>query len=168
MTEAIAPPLFQAILRPHRSLSRRGVWIVIGLMLAGSAWVSSLMFLLGAFPVVGFNVAEMGLAIYLFRLNIRAARATEVIMLTEDALTVCQTDMKGRRREFSFQPYFLKLSLEERPGSVPVLALTARNTRQIIGAALGDAEKRDLAAALAAALRRWRSPVFDNPQLRDD
>jgi uncharacterized membrane protein len=167
MTEAVAPPLFQAILRPHRSLSRRGVWMAIGLMLAGSAWVSSLMFLLGAFPVVGFNVAEMALAIYLFRLNIRAARATEVIMLTENALTVRQTDMKGRSREFAMPPYFLKVSLEERQGSVPVLALTARGTRQVIGAALGEAEKRDLAAALATALRRWRSPDFDNPQLRE-
>ena len=167
MTEAAAPPLFQATLRPHRSLSRRGVWMVIGLMLTGSAWVTALMLLLGALPVIGFNVAEMGLAIYLFRLNIRAARATEVIILTEDALTVCQTDMKGRRREFSMAPYFLKVSLEERQGSVPVLALTARNTRQIIGVALGDAEKRDLAAALAEALRRWRTPVFDNPQLQD-
>lgn len=168
MTEALAPPLFQAILRPHRSLSPRGMWFVIGLMLAGSAWVSSLMFLLGAFPVIGFNVAEMGLAIYLFRLNIRAARATEIIILTGDALIVRQTDMKGRRREVSFQPYFLRVSLEERPGCVPVLALTARNTREVIAAALGDAEKRSFAAALAEALRRWRVPVFDNPQLRED
>ncbi|HET9146697.1 MAG TPA: DUF2244 domain-containing protein [Acetobacteraceae bacterium] len=167
MAEAVSPPVFEAILRPHRSLSRRGVWVVIALMLGGSAWVSSLMFLLGALPVIGFNVAEMGLAIYLFRLNIRAARASEIILLTESALTVSRTDLKGRRREVSFEPYFLSATLEERRGSVPVLALTGRGVRHVIGASLGDAEKRDLAQALAAALRRWRTPRFDNPQLRD-
>lgn len=167
MAEVTSPPVFEAILRPHRSLSSHGVWGVIALMLGGSAWVSALMFLLGALPVIGFNVAEMGLAIYLFRLNIRAARATEVILLTEDALSVCCTDMKGHRREFSFEPYFLRATLEERRGSVPILSLSGRGIRHVIGASLGEAEKRDLADALADALRRWRTPHFDNPQLRD-
>ena len=33
--------------------------------------------------------------------------------------------------------------------------------------ALGEAEKRDLAACLTRALHRARNPVFDNPQLRE-
>jgi hypothetical protein len=36
-----------------------------------------------------------------------------------------------------------------------------------IGQLLGEDDKRDLAAALDAALTRYRNPVFDNPQLRD-
>jgi hypothetical protein len=36
-----------------------------------------------------------------------------------------------------------------------------------VGAALGEAEKRQLATALLQALERQRNPLFDNPQLRD-
>jgi DNA-directed RNA polymerase subunit L len=35
-----------------------------------------------------------------------------------------------------------------------------------VAAALGEAEKRDLANALTEALYRVKHPVFDNPQLR--
>jgi hypothetical protein len=40
--------------------------------------------------------------------------------------------------------------------------------REQVATALGEREKRDLAAALRAALHRYRNPVFDNPQLRGD
>ena len=36
-----------------------------------------------------------------------------------------------------------------------------------VGGLLGDAERRELAATLSEALRRYREPVFDNPQLRE-
>jgi hypothetical protein len=41
----------------------------------------------------------------------------------------------------------------------------ARDFSEEVGRCLGEAEKRDLAAALDAALHRWRNPRFDNPQL---
>ena len=50
---------------------------------------------------------------------------------------------------------------------MPALLLVARDTREEIGASLGEPQKRELAQALAAALHRLRQPCFDNPQLRD-
>ena len=49
---------------------------------------------------------------------------------------------------------------------VPALWLQSRGRRMEVAAELGEAEKRQLADALRAALHRWRNPVFDNPQLR--
>jgi uncharacterized membrane protein len=46
--------------------------------------------------------------------------------------------------------------------------LTGRGVREEIGAELGEAERRDLGAALDAALHRLRNPVFDNAVLRGD
>jgi uncharacterized membrane protein len=57
--------------------------------------------------------------------------------------------------------------LEEVPGRIPRLLLVSRALRCEIGAALGEAEKRDLAGALSTALHRLRNPIFDNPQLRE-
>ena len=62
---------------------------------------------------------------------------------------------------------WLSVVLDEAPGQVPRLVLAARETREEIAASLGEAEKRDLAAALRDALWGLRNPVFDNPQLRD-
>jgi uncharacterized membrane protein len=163
----IDTPIFLATVRPHRSLSRKGVRIVIGCMLLGSLTITSLMALLGAWPVIGFNGADIALAIFLLWLNIRAARAVEIISLDTIALNISRTDIHGRRTNCALAPYWLNIVLQERSGTVPKLILASRGTHTEIGRQLGDAEKRDLAATLARALDKWRNPRFDNPQLAD-
>jgi uncharacterized membrane protein len=159
--------LFEAVVAPHRSLSRRGVFTLIGCMMAGSLVVTSLMALLGAWPVIGFNGADIMLAVFLLWLNVRAARAREFVTLTDTALRVTHTDIHGKRSGFSVQPYWLNVVLEERAGTVPKLLLVNRGRTYEIARQLGEDPKRDLAAALTRALHGWRNPVFDNPQLRD-
>jgi uncharacterized membrane protein len=162
-----AAPVFQATVRPHRSLTRKGVFIVIGCMLTASLTVTSMMALLGAWPVVGFNGADIALAIFLFWLNIRAARAVEVISLSASTLSICRTDIHGRQETLSLAPYWLNIVLEERTGTVPKLLLASHGAQTEIARQLGDAEKRDLAASLIRALNKWRNPRFNNPQLID-
>jgi uncharacterized membrane protein len=160
-------PIFEATVRPHRSLSRKGVLIAVGCMLLGSLIVTSMMALLGAWPVVGFNGADIALAIFLMWLNVRAARAREVIILSAQSLRITRTSIHGRHDSFSLAPYWLNVVLEERAGTVPKLILAARGSHTEIAHQLGEAEKRDLAAALTRALHKWRNPTFENPQLRD-
>ncbi len=62
---------------------------------------------------------------------------------------------------------WLNVTLQERPGRVPGLYLSARGQIVEVAALLGEPEKRDLAEALAAAVHRLKNPVFDNPQLRE-
>ncbi len=153
--------LFEAVVRPHRSLSTRGMLIVMAGMAGGSLWVTSLMFLLGAWPVIGFNGADLGLAILLMWLNRRAARASETIRLSESRLTVSARDVAGRHVAYELQPYWLRVSLDERAGTVPKLMLSSRGVAHEVARALGEAQKRDLAAALERALARLRSPQFN-------
>ncbi len=159
--------MFEAVVKPHRSLSRRGVVTLIIFMLACSLIVTSMMYLLGAWPVIGFNGADILLAVFLLWLNIRAARAHETILLGESGLYITRTDASGRVVTFSLPPFWLKVVLEERAGTVPKLLLTARGVSQEIARQLGEEQKRDLAAALTRALHTWRHPLFDNPQLKD-
>jgi uncharacterized membrane protein len=172
--------MFEAEVKPHRSLSRRGLWGVIAGMCLASLCVTSLMALLGAWPVIGFNGADLLLALVLIWLNVRAARARETIRLSETELSVLWRDASGRETLMSLSPAWANVVLEERPGTVPKLLLTSREasreasrgtltTRETsceVARQLGEAEKRDLAAALSRALYRWRNPRFDNPQLR--
>jgi len=159
--------LFEAVVTPHRSLSRRGILALVACMAAGSLTVTSLMFLLGAWPVIGFNGADITLAVFLLWLNVRAGRAREFVTLTDTALKITRTDIHGTKSSFSIQPYWLRVSLEERNGTVPKLLLTTRGHQYEIARQLGEDPKRDLAAALSRALHQWRNPVFENAQLLD-
>ncbi len=167
MREAAAEaPLFEAVIVPHRSLSRRGLAVLIGAVGGACALTATLFFFLGAWPVAGFSGAEIALAAFLIRYHARAARESEVVLLSEQRLRIIQTDRRGARRERVLDPVWLKVELHERPGRVPALLLTGGRARCEIAAHLGEAEKRDLAQALAEALHEWRHPRFDNPQLR--
>lgn len=160
--------LFEAVIVPHRSLSRRGLAIltaVIGLLCA----VIALRFwLIGAWPVAGFGMAEVGVAIFLLRLNANRAQASELVLLSENTLRIVRTDRRGRRQQRVLPVGWLNAVLEEPAGQVPRLLLVAHGVREEIATTLGELEKRDLSAALRDALHRLRSPSFDNAQLRTE
>jgi uncharacterized membrane protein len=161
-------PHFQALIVPHRSLSRTGVRVLLGAIAALCCVIATVFVHLGAWPVGGFAGLELGLAVVLFRLHATAARASELVLLGENGLRIIRTDPHGARQETVLQPAWLTLSLQERPGRTPLLQLRSRAQTEEIGRWLGEAEKRDLAEALSAALHRWRHPSFDNPQLHRD
>ena len=159
--------LFQAVIVPHRSLTPRGMRALVALILGCTGLTLLRFWFLRAWPVMGFSIVEVGLALALLRLNVRRARASELVLLTEGALSVTRTDVAGRRTERRLPVAWLSVVLEEPPGQVPRLLLAGRGTQEEIGMVLGEVEKRDLATALRDALWRMRNPVFDNPQLRE-
>lgn len=162
-----SPALFEAVIVPHRSLSRRRVCVLVAVLCLLCSLIGLRSWLLGAWPVLGFSAAEIGLVVFLIRLNVRRARAVELVILSEDGLRIARTDMNGRRTEKTLPADWLNVVLEETPGRVPILLLTRRGLKEEIAAVLGEHEKRNLAAALSAALHRMRNPRFDNPQLRE-
>ncbi len=167
VSNAAHAPIFEAVIVPHRSLSRRGRWLVVGFLGLICGINAAIFVHLGAWPVGGFAGGEVLLAAVMLTINAQRARASEVVLLTEHTLHITRTDPAGRRQERSLPTGWLRVALEETPGRVPRLMLQVGRAREEIATSLGEAEKRDLAAALAQALHRWRSPVFDNPQLRE-
>jgi uncharacterized membrane protein len=165
MDQADSATVFEAVIVPHRSLTRRGLVILIVVLATLCSLVGLRFLLIGAWPVACFGVVEIGLAAFLLLLNVRRARASELIILSEDALRVVRTDPRGRRMESVLPVGWLNALLEELPGRVPRLLLVAHGVREEVATSLGEAEKRDLWVALAQALHRLRNPRFDNPQL---
>jgi uncharacterized membrane protein len=156
---------FEAVIVPHRSLSPRALGLLTAAVALLCCVTSGMAVWNGAWPVGGFAALELLLAALLFRLNARAAREAELVLLTDSGLRIVRTDARGARREKVLPPSWLRVRLDERPGQVPVLTLAARGVAEEVGSCLGAAEKRELAAALEDALHRWRNPRFDNPQL---
>lgn len=166
---AAEPALFEAVCTPPAGLSNLGLKILAGVVLAFSALIGVFFAWLGAWPILGFTGAEAVLVIGLLALHRRwSRRSMEVVRLVGGRLVIQRTDWRGRREELVLDPYWARLSLEERPGRVSALILRYRRREVEIGALLGEEQKRDLADALAAALRGFREPVFDNPQLREE
>lgn len=168
MSDSSHPPvLFEAVCTPPSTLSGRGMLLVAGLFGLGSLVTGGIFLLRGAWPVLGFSGAEALLVWALLALyRRRARRMLELVVLTEDGLVIRRRDARGRPQEVRLDPYWSRLRLEPRHGRVSALRLHQRGLAVEIGAMLGEEEKRDLAAALDEALRRYREPVFDNPQLR--
>lgn len=161
-------PIFEAVLTPARSLPDAAATAVVAVLLAGSTVVAIIMIALGGWPVLGFAGAEVGLTLGLFTLHRRrAARIREVLRLTAEGLRIERTDARGATRATTLDPYWARLSLEDRPGRVSLLVLRARDRAFEVGELLGEDAKRELFLAFDGALRRWRDPRFDNPQLRD-
>lgn len=159
--------LFEAAIMPHRSLSPRGRRMLIGGICALLLLTGTRFWIIGAWPVAGFIVVELGLAGFLLWQHQRSARCVELLLLSPDAIRVVRTDPDGRKRETRLSTGWLMVELEERPGRVPGLLLCAPGRRLEVAAALGDEAKRDLAQALRDAVHDVRNPRFDNPQLRD-
>ena len=160
--------LFEAVCTAHQSLGDKGMRAVAVFVIAASAAVATLVSVLGAWPIIGFTGLEALLVLGLLSWHRRGGRrAMEVLAITGDRLVVRRTDTRGRREELALDAYWARVSLEERPGTASRLLLTERRRGVEVGGLLGDAERRELAAMLSEALRRYREPVFDNPQLRD-
>jgi len=164
--EQAEPIIFRAEVTPHRSLSPRGLRLVIAFVCTVSLCSTTLFWSLGAWPIAGFNGGEILLAMVLLRAHAKSARQSELLLLSAGELRILSRDARGHASERVLPPGWLKVNLLERPGRVPGLYLSARGAHVEVAKTLGEPEKRDLAEALSAALHRVRHPVFDNPQLR--
>lgn len=147
---------FDAILHPHRSLGRTGFRVLMGLFAAVSTAVSLAFTLLGAWPVVGFLGLDVLLLWWAFRANDRAARLYERVRLTEDELTVQRVAWKQPERRWSFQPYWLRVRMDDPPEHESQVTLSSHGRTLTVGSFLTPDERLEFANALRTALRAWR------------
>ena len=114
-------------------------------------------YLLGAWPVIGFMGLDVALIYIAFKLNFRALRLYETVDLTQEALTVTRVAPSGRAQSWSFNPYWVRLSLQPRLGRSSELSLASHGKRLVFASFLSDAEREDFASALSSALASARS-----------
>jgi uncharacterized membrane protein len=158
-------PIFQALIVPYRSLTRKGYMIVVAALMVLSTAIAARFWLLGAWPVVLFSFVDVPLIVLLLTINFRRSRASELIMLDAHELTVVRTDPAGRRQQVSLQSAWLRVDLDAGPGISRVI-LRSRGRGYEVGAFLHEPERLSLFEALSAAVHLAKNPRFDNPQLR--
>jgi uncharacterized membrane protein len=154
------PILFDAVLHPYRSLSPRGFTILMALLGVISFAAGCSFIALGAWPVFGFFGLDVALVYFAFRLNYRAARNYELVRLTENMLSIARGGPRGVRETHSFQPYWVRIDMDDPPEHESQLRLTSHGRTVTIGSFLSPDERLDLARALTAELNRLRQPSF--------
>lgn len=156
-----------AVLHPHRSLPPHG-FVAVMAGLGGVSFVAGIAFvMLGAWPVTGFFGLDVLLVYLAFRLNYRSARRHETVRLTEESLVVESVGLRGERRRWQFQPYWLRVILEEPDEDSNRLMLASHGRSLVVGSFLAPSERRSLAGALKDALARWRAWMGPQPAGRN-
>ncbi len=151
--------VFERVLLPHRSLPPRGFHILMLLLGVMSLAVGIGFVLIGAWPICGFFGLDVAALYLAFRLSYRSARRREILRLAGDDFTVERVDIYGKRRLWRFQPFWLRIVLEERPDRSNRLSLASHGRSLVIADFLGAPMRRELAASLSAALSRWRAAL---------
>jgi uncharacterized membrane protein len=147
------PPIFSAVLTPHRSLSPTGFLIFMA-VLGGISFLTGMVFLLaGAWPVFGFFGLDVLLVYWAFRLNYRAAQAYEQVTVTPSELTVRKVSHRGRVLEWTLNPVWVRLQRDEHEEfGLQSLFLESQGRKLLIAGFLPPQEKESFAVALSGAL----------------
>ena len=150
---------FERVLLPYRSLPPRGfhvLMVFLGLLsvTVGIGFVS-----IGAWPVFGFFGLDVALLCLAFRLSYRSARQCETLRLAEEEFTVERIGVRGERWFWRFQPFWLRVVLEERGDETNRLFLASHGRTLAIGDFLPPMARREVAQSLRSALARWRAAL---------
>jgi uncharacterized membrane protein len=163
---ASAEPFFERVLLPHRSLPPRGFHLLMLLLGLVSLAMGIGFVAIGAWPICGFFGLDVAALYLAFRFSYRSARQREVLRLAGDDFTVERVGIYGERRMWRFQPFWLRIVLEERAGESNRLVVASHGRRLVIADFLGAPMRRELAHSLRAALNAWRAalnPASDAP-----
>jgi uncharacterized membrane protein len=150
--------LFSALLTPHRSLGPRGFMVLMGTISAVSFGTGLMFYLMGAWPVVGFMGLDVALIYVAFKLNYRSGKLYETVDLTPESLTVTRVQPSGKAQSWSFNPYWVRLKLDDRIGQSSELSVASHGERLVFASFLSDPEREDFARALRAALSKAKAP----------
>src|SRR5579872_5092263 len=148
---------FERVLLPYRSLPPRG-FNTLMLVLGGISLAVGIGFVsMGAWPVCGFFGLDVLLVYVAFRLSYRSARQRETLRLADEEFTVERVGIRGDRRFWRFQPFWLRVVYEEHPDQSNRLSVTSHGESLAIGTFLPSPVRREVASSLREALAHWRA-----------
>jgi uncharacterized membrane protein len=150
------PVLLDTTLRPSPPLPPRALLTVLGIVvfinLMFAAWFLSR----GAWPVMPFLGADIVLLAWAFRASTMAARRVERVTITPAELHLSRIPPKGPVTELSWNPYWVRVELDEPAEPWSQITLWSRGHGVRIGTFLPPTERVGVAAALKDALRHAR------------
>ncbi|NOZ33646.1 MAG: DUF2244 domain-containing protein [Alphaproteobacteria bacterium] len=152
------PPLFDALLRPHRSLNVSGVRLVV-LFAASLALIPGLIFFaMGAWPVVGFLGLDVAALYWALSVSLRDGRTRERVRIWPDRLQIDHIPASGPPQRHEFNPFWVRFRIErDMDDNVTALLLALRDRQIEFARFLGPRAKAEFARDFAHALHRLKN-----------
>lgn len=147
---------FEAVLYPNPPLGDTGLFLLMLAVALVSAGLGAAFVLAGAWPVAGFMGLDVLLLAFAFRVCRRRSRHCELIRLDDNGLHVRKVRPDGRFADWRFDPYWVRVRLDEPPRPNSPLVLSASGQTLRIGQFLTAEERQGLAQALRSALAFYR------------
>ena len=155
MSESADRPVFEATIRPHRSLGPEGfrIMMVLCSLVAGAAAIRVIA--LGLWPVSGFLGLDLVGLYVAFKISYRRGRSFEELVLTPIELLFRRVTHRGKATEWRLNPLWTRLHRESHEEfGMQRLALVSRGEHITIARDLSPGEREHLAAELGQALAR--------------
>ncbi|WP_421739874.1 DUF2244 domain-containing protein [Caulobacter sp.] len=157
----MATPLYMdAVISPNRSLSRTGLHVLLGVLIAFNLLIALFLLVLGAPPVLPFLGLDV-LAIWLaLNASFRAAERKERVRVTAEAVTVSREDEKGARIVWTSPTAFTRVDVDQPGEHEARVRLRIYRKRLTLGRALSPPERVEFANALERAIRDARAERY--------
>lgn len=152
MSQNSAPLYMDAVIQPNRSLSRRGLWIVLGVFGLFNLVMALFLYLIGAWPIPLFLGLDFAGVFVAFRIYRGFAGQVERVRVDADSITVSHESKRGRMTVWTSPTAFTRVRFEESTRQDRRLTLHLHNRSLAIGMTLGDSERERLKARLDRAL----------------
>ena len=148
---------FHAVLFPHRSLSRRGFFIMMAVVVVIMVAAAGRAFSIGAWPVSLFALADIALIWGAFKLSYRAGNQFEEVSVDPDEVHVRKVTPARRVSEHRFQTLWARLSVTRHEDEgVTRVELGSHGKWIVLGAFLNPQDRASFADAFGDALSTAR------------
>ena len=152
--------VFDATLRPNPPLSVPVLKAIVAVVALFNLAFAVTFMLKGAWPVLPFMGADVALLAWAFREARIAARRHERVTLRPASLTVEHHPARGTPNEVVFNPYWVRVELEEPSDHWSRLVLTSHGRSVQVGSFLAPQDRQTFAGALKSALRKLRETTY--------
>jgi uncharacterized membrane protein len=158
---AMDGPLFMdAVITPNRSLTARGLVVLILVMTAVDAGMATLFVAIGAAPIPIFMGVGLVAAVVALVASRRAAARRERIQVTAAEVRVVLESARGAQTIWTSPTAFTRVSLAGGDEDDSRLHLHLSDRELAVARALSRRERRDFANALEGAIARARLGHF--------
>jgi uncharacterized membrane protein len=150
-------PVFAAELVPYRSLGRKGFRVLLALAGAVCLLYGVFFMVTGAWPIGLFLGVDFLLLYVAFRVNYRAAKAREEVIVSRTSLSIRKFSPTGRMVEHRFNPFWARFFVK-RHDEIGILSMHVSGEGRMtdIGSFLNPDDRESFAKAFRAALATVR------------
>jgi uncharacterized membrane protein len=149
-----------AVLTPTRSLSRGGLYVVLGVLALFNLVVAALFLSMGAWPAPVFLGVDFLAVLLAFHFSYRQARRRERVQVSADEVRVVHEVGAQKRTVWRSPTAFTRVEVEAKGQPEVRVSLALSRRRLVVAGQVSPQERTDFADALEAAIRSARAERY--------